>query len=273
MHCLNTEEIQEVLLEMLLQLDRVLREHDVRYTLDGGTLLGAVRHKGFIPWDDDIDILVPRPDFSRLCNHPEWAPPGFRFAIPGKDGYELPFVKFFDLSWKAQEPGLEGYLDEYLWIDVFPADALPSDYHDRAELMKQQAKTAIKASRLSNNIDFAAKAAKNPIKSVAKRIILPIYRRMYTSKDEYEILARRAVSLTYGKTPEVGNVVWGPYKPGKPGFPVGDFDNPIGLEFEGFTFNACAHWNDYLTGLYGDYMTLPPVESRITHGMKVWRAD
>ena len=71
---LDTKQTQDVLLGMMQALDSILREHDIAYTLDGGTLLGAVRHKGFIPWDDDIDIMIPRPSFDELCSHPEWAP-------------------------------------------------------------------------------------------------------------------------------------------------------------------------------------------------------
>lgn len=270
MDYLNTREIQDVLLDMLIQLDQVLTNHDIRYTLDGGTLLGAIRHKGFIPWDDDVDLLVPRPDFNRLISHPEWVPDGYRLASQGVDGYELPFAKFFNLSWRAQEPIFEGELTEYLWVDLFPADPVPESDEERARLAEQQQKTSIKASRLVKNIDFAAMTATNPVKGAAKRVLFPIYRKMYSSKDAYALLTERALQIPYGTTKELGDLVWGPFTTHFPGVPKEDFDNLINVDFEGHLFKACPHWDEYLSGLYGDYMTLPPVEQRMTHGIKVW---
>ena len=63
---LTLDEVHEELLNLLLRFDAFCKEHNLRYSLDSGTLLGAVRHKGFIPWDDDIDLNMPRPDYDRL---------------------------------------------------------------------------------------------------------------------------------------------------------------------------------------------------------------
>lgn len=273
MQYLDTKDIQSRLLEMMVTLDRVLLENDIRYTLCSGTLIGAVRHHGFIPWDDDIDIYVPRPDYERLCQHPEWAPPGYAFGIQGKSGYILPFIKFFDTNWRAQEPAWDGVTKEFLWIDIFPADSIPDNARERVKLASFENKTEIKAGRLFMNIDYAVNKARNPLKKMAIRLLFPLYRKLYSASDCYWAMTERAKAIPYGTTEQVGNIIWDPHRPDKPGFPVADFDNLIELEFEGHMFKACPHWDWHLSHMYGDYMSLPAEEDRVTHGMKVWRAD
>ena len=180
---LNTKQIQGVLLEMMLKLDGVLAEHDIRYSLDAGTLLGAVRHEGFIPWDDDIDIIVPRPDFEELCSHPEWAPVGTEFLCPGDDHYLMPYIKFVSHSWIAQEDALSGVFKEYLWIDIFPADCIPDDRDEATALFKAQRKASKIAMLLYHNVDVLSELSTSRFKAAAKRIALPLLRRIISPND------------------------------------------------------------------------------------------
>ena len=273
MNTLDTKQIQQLLLDMLIKVDEVFDRHGIRYSLDGGTLLGAVRHKGFIPWDDDIDIIVPRPDFDLLCSHPEWAPDGLRFELPGENGYCMPFIKLCDPKWRAQEQALAGIYEEYLWIDIFPADPIPVDSKEAACLLEAQRKSFKKASLAYHDVDTLVGLSSSRLKAVAKRAILPAYRVLISPQRTFNELTNRAKLTPFSTARIAGNVVWGLSNPDKPGFPVEDFDNLIDLEFVGHTFKACPHWDDYLKGLYGNYMQLPPEDQRVTHGMKVWRAD
>ena len=270
MGCLTTKEIQNELLSMLVAFDRIALEHGVRYSLDGGTLLGAVRHKGFIPWDDDIDVIVPRPDFDRLAAHPEWFSGELELCVPGQGDYLFPFIKLMNRRWRAQEPKLEGSIEEFLWVDVFPADSMPLNDNELADLMSLQRRANIRAARSCVNIEGSTT---NPVKRILKSMLFPLHRVLFPAHRMYEELSERAKELPYGSTSVAGNVVWGPYMPDKPGFPAEDFDNLLDMEFEGRTFKACPHWDAYLNGFYGDYMQLPPEDQRVTHGMKVWRAD
>lgn len=270
---LDTKQTQDVLLDMMQTLDFILRSHGIAYTLDGGTLLGAVRHKGFIPWDDDIDIMVPRPQFDELCRHPEWAPEGYSFSFPGRNEYYFPYAKFCNLAWRAQEPMYEGVFDENLWIDIFPADGMPQDADALAELMKVQSHLAQGAAASFVNINQAVAFSDSKVKGLAKRLLYPVYRKMVSAEDNYRKIAENARSTDFDSAKRVGDLVWYPYKPNKPGFPIEDFNVLTELGFEGHKFKACPHWDEYLTGLYGDYMTPPPENQRIAHSMKVWRVD
>lgn len=270
MGCLTTKEIQNELLSMLVAFDRVALEHGVRYSLDGGTLLGAVRHKGFIPWDDDIDVIVPRPDFDRLAAHPEWFTGELELCALGRGSYLLPFIKIMNRAWRAQEPAFDGVIEEFLWIDVFPADAMPEGAGEKAKFMARQRRTHIRGLRSLINVDGTTP---DPVKRAVKKVLFPLNRMLYPAGEQFKELTDKANARAFGSTSCAGNMVWPSFEPDKPGFPVEDFDNLIDLEFEGHTFKACPHWDDYLKGLYGDYMQLPPEDQRYTHGMKVWRAD
>lgn len=268
--CLSTKEVQKLLFRSLVLFDEICKERGIRYSLDGGTLLGAVRHKGFIPWDDDIDVLVPRPDYENLVAHPEWIPCNYKLAVlNGADGYSYPFAKLFDLRWRAQEPSLEGKVEEHLWLDIFPADALPDDRKEAKRLFIRQNRLMKRACRSFVNPDDPRDGK---LKRLAKRTIFPIYSRFYSPTAQFAKLESDAQTLAYGSAAQVANLVWVPYVRDR-GIPVDDFDNLIELEFEGRMFCAIPHWSEYLTSLYGDYMTLPPVEKRVTHGVKVWRAE
>lgn len=264
---LGIEEVQALLLDMLDKLDAIFREQGIRYSLDGGTLLGAIRHKGFIPWDDDADIIVPRPDVDRIIAHPEWAPEGYGFEVPGTPGYPFPFVKFVNYAWRAQEPMFEGVYGEHLWIDIFPADPVPDDAHEAERFLARQQALCMRGVRSSVNprADWGG-----PARRLAKSLLLPVHRLLFPAEKQYRLLEEGARSNPYGSTDRVAIVIWD-VEHCRHGFPTSDFDELVGADFEGRSFRVCPHWHEHLVGLYGDYMAMPPEEERTTHGIKVWR--
>lgn len=120
------EELREIQLQMMDKIHEFCESHNIRYSLGGGTLLGAVRHKGYIPWDDDIDIMLPRPDYDRFIREFEGAYKDLNIQHLGNDDTCcIPFAKVYDnrtvLIEKHQRSGV--------YIDVFPVDGLPEEQY------------------------------------------------------------------------------------------------------------------------------------------------
>ena len=99
--------LQMRMLKIMEVMDRTFREHNISYGIFNGSLLGAVRHKGFIPWDDDMDVVIPRPDYERFIKHcREWLPEPYEFVCPENDkAYPLPFGKVKDISVSTSRSG------------------------------------------------------------------------------------------------------------------------------------------------------------------------
>ena len=141
MEYMTRQEVQRALLDLLTVFDEFCNEHGLRYSLYAGTLLGAVRHHGFIPWDDDADVCMPRPDYEAMLAMRSLVPEGFSIITSEDAPLVLPFAKFQQHDIRAQESIFEGEFDECLWIDVFPVDgedpSNPSWKSRQAEIVGQ----------------------------------------------------------------------------------------------------------------------------------------
>ncbi|MDE7158348.1 MAG: LicD family protein, partial [Clostridiales bacterium] len=140
---LNLNEVHEALFGLLCEFDRVCREHNLKYSLSYGTLLGAVRHKGFIPWDDDIDVNMPRPDYEKFVELANSGVLGEHFCISkdrGKGTYYC-FTKLMDKRFPLRSPN---HIEvPYLFLDVFPVDGVPEDETERNKLFKKERKWVV----------------------------------------------------------------------------------------------------------------------------------
>ena len=122
---ISTQQLQQKTLPILLAIDKVCREHDIHYYISDGTMLGAVRHGGFIPWDDDLDIAMPRPDYERfVAQGSEWLPEPYEMICVEKNPHEAcTFMKIIDGGTTLIERWSYNQLGG-IYIDVFPIDGV-----------------------------------------------------------------------------------------------------------------------------------------------------
>ena len=246
--------LQQRILENLKVIDQVCREHHLRYYLWAGSMLGAVRHKGFIPWDDDMDICMPRPDYEQLLAHwREWIPAPFEFISAETDStYPYPFGKIEDASTTVLErpdfPFLEG-----IYIDVFPIDGVPANEEERRKHFKRY--------KFWRHLLFLR--GRNPFKHG------------YGPRSWYPWLLHKLFSLEYLQKRVKRLMTEYDYESSEY---VADYDDglrgvikktilgePKTYAFATVEFMGVEHADEYLSNKYGNYMQLPPKEKQIQH--------
>lgn len=264
MRYLTHEDVQRELLSLLCDFDKFVSEHKLRYTLDAGTLLGAVRHGGFIPWDDDIDVAMPRSDYQKLITLKQLLPEDI-CLMTLSDESPFPFLKFCRTNIRCQEADLQGSgVAQKLWIDVFPLDGVSDDEDERYLQHFKVDKLKRRALRL-----FVP--ARSGWKTIPKTIYQKVMSAFTSYLKIYERIDAIAQEIPFGVTRYCRDVVWSMSPRTK--YLTEDFDNLVCLKFCGEEFSAVEHWDETLNWLYGDYMVLPPENQRITHGIVAWYCE
>ena len=251
------EDFKKIQLDILKSVAEFCTQNNIKYFLGFGTLLGAVRHKGFIPWDDDIDIIMPRPDYDKFVNSFNNNNPYYEVKAPELDpNYYSPFANVCDKRTILIEvddmSGTKG-----VKIDVFPFDSVPDQYEDYVKFRNEFAtlKKIMKLKRIPIN---SQKSRREKINLFLKKI------RYFHSYAFYQKKLRKlATSIPYGKTTFVDNLVYTFNRDSR--FEKSVFDSSVLLEFEGSLFNCPKDFDKVLSLQYGDYMKLPPEEQRVTH--------
>lgn len=251
----DIRELQLCTLRLLRQFQQVCERHSLQWYATAGTMLGAVRHGGFIPWDDDMDIAMPRTDYDRLIKHSaEWLPQPMELICAELDpAYPLPFGKLQDASTTILErphlPFLGG-----IYIDIFPIDGVPHNL-------------------LRRHLHFARH-------EYLKRALYFVYRDPYKHghgpSSWIPLLARllhtpsglhRAIRSLQTKYSFNTSTLVADYDDGLRGvMPRSIFGTPTPIRFEGMEINGYEQPKEYLRRKYGsDYMQLPEEGSRRQH--------
>lgn len=240
---ITLREMQEIELDMLIAFDAVCKKHGLRYYMDGGTLLGAMCYEGFIPWDDDIDLKMPRPDYERfLAMQPEF-PAHIRIDAPRKDHCEYTMAKLIDDRTVLIERQGAKEKRTGVYIDILPMDGHPEG---EAALNAHLQKLGRLNSLFHHSLEgFAA------LRGWKKHL----YRILYTPWGLYQKLTALASSVDYEAASHVGLVIEG--NPMKERFPREWLEPSVPLEFEGHFFPAPAGFRPHMEHFYGPHVTKP----------------
>ncbi len=256
---------QAITFDMLCEFDKLCKSEGYAYSLAGGTLLGAIRHKDMIPWDDDIDLFMLREDYERFLE--KYAGKSFSnpyYKIINIDsGFEgQTFTRMIDT--RTRTTSKQSVTFRNLWIDILPVDEVPDDFAKRVLFQREMRR--LRRWRVLFNLppwsgkSFLVKLKKTPVgilarwfgwhNKVCKKIIKTAqkYRNAKNANEVAEIVAQGWVKGTMCKE---------------------TFAQSVEVELRGKMFPAMPDYNHYLTGQFGNYLTLPPKNERKAHKLNI----
>ncbi len=259
---LTLKELQEESLRILLDIDDFCRRNGIRYTLNGGTLLGAVRHKGFIPWDDDIDISMPRADFERFFK--TFDNGRYTCSAPCLGNSYLFYGHVFDKTRTIVEPWrpMASTDDVGVWVDVFPLDNVPDDMAEydlkNAKIKQMYWRTHKKRYAMGNLSECDPRHPGCWVKLAWAKLTAPreSLLEMVAEADEY------IKGLCPGGSHHMG-VISCIVNTDKEHIPSSVYSEYMDMDFEGHKLMVAKGYETILRTYYGDYMQLPPVEKRL----------
>ena len=249
MRIIDADELKAIQLDLLRKTAEFCEKNSIRYFLCGGTLLGAIRHKGYIPWDDDIDISMPRPDYDKFIN--TFNKPNNYYqviAMSNDRRYGFPFAKVHDTRTFVDE--LQYAKDHFgVYIDIFPIDGVGEDEQVFRILRLRKLLHTKKANYFQRTL------LKKVINSCGKIILLP-----FSTHYILKMMDKEARKYPFGSTSRAGIII-NPYGT-REIVDLTVFDNPIPMRFEDREYMVPAAYDKWLRSIYGDYMQLPPEDKR-----------
>lgn len=259
MKVITTDEIKRIQLGILRHIDSFCKDHGIRYFLSCGSLLGAVRHHGFIPWDDDVDIVMPREDYDRFEQlYGSIDNSCFTLHTFNRDhSFPYPFIKVDDSRTVFKEEIRIKY-NIGVHIDVFPADTIPDDEKERKRMFSRIRRLIKMMTVKRLPIKKRRGLKKNTTLLIGQILLLPI-----STKWIIKRIIENSCRYNNQQMQYIGNCVWGVGI--KDTIHKECYSSAIMTEFEGERFPIPIGWEEYLTSVYGDYMQLPPEEERKVH--------
>ena len=259
---ISREEQRQIELEMLLYVDSVCRKNQIEYTLAGGSLLGAVRHRGMIPWDDDIDILLLRPAYEKLTallRHDD----RYRLVVPEENAYFYPFAKLMDRNTvlKMLNHHETRIPDFGVYIDIFPVDGCP-DSHDEQYRFQKKLRRELQDVRMSIFRSYCDSGTF--VRRMAKAVLFfpkHLALRLKKKPEEWKKFLLDDMQTYPVQTSHYAGFLLSVYEEI---LPTAVYEEYMDIDFEGHSLRSIKAYDTYLKKLYGDYMTPPPEDKRIS---------
>lgn len=252
----SLDELKKIELDIMIKVHQFCEENGIKYYMIAGTLIGAIRHKGFIPWDDDIDIAMPREDYEKfLKKFPEYGKKNNLLAINNRTNpyYGRPMTKVIDTRTSLTEPEYRSDDPIGVFVDIWVMDGVPDDASKDAWLKKM---------RKEKEILFASAYKATTQFSFAKNLAI-LLGRPINYKKRAEKFDKLAQTYKYEECDTVVNYIGMTKK--LETYQKSWFGEGVLVDFEGYKFWAPVKYDEWLRARFGDYMQLPPENERIPH--------
>lgn len=263
----DLRKMQLIQLEMLKEVDRICKKHSIKYSIIAGTLLGAVRHKGYIPWDDDADVAMLRKDYDKFVKISENELDKSKFYFQDHKntyGYRWGYGKLRRKNTVFIRKGQEHMpYDSGVFIDIFPLDEVPNNKFKRK--IYGYGCTCVRKMLWS---EVGAKLEKNKYLRFMYKLIAKIPRD--TVFKYYEKLKKVG---SKNKSAWVRILTFPTPDNGEHGYRKKWYENLEDIEFEGYLFPAIKDYDEYLSFKFGNYLELPPIEQRKVHVASYYNFD
>lgn len=260
---LSTAELQKFSLDILKDVATFCESNGIRYSLGYGTLLGAIRHGGFIPWDDDIDVLMPREDYEKFRK--AYKSDRYRFIDSSviEDCY-IAFGRVCDCTetlTRSYIPWHGGSVTTGVWIDIFPMDRVPDDEKEFRDLygglsLIQRYNTRLRRLHAGENESYSRR------RSLMASLKRTMHQRLGKIRPQDVVgYMNEIIRLSGNSQCHHVSQICCPDNPAEH-FDEADLANYVLAEFEGGKFSIFAEYDKVLTAMFGDYMQLPPEKDR-----------
>lgn len=267
---IDTEELKRIQVDMLEKIHEFCTNNKINYFLSYGSLIGAVRHKGYIPWDDDIDISMPRPDYDIFIHSFNGKFSELSVLAPELNwNFFEPYANVYDnRTILLEDDNLHHGVEIGIKIDIFPIDGVPNDKKKyktlRKKILRLNWLRGIKKESLFEQLMRIYKT-KHGFKSLIYRFMHPFIKYEKIQKKIHEL----ALECDYNSSEYVESIVFQPkcWTQKKKEF----YNDFIDVKFERLTLKAPKNYDSYLKMIYGDYMKLPPEKERVySHGFTAY---